>query len=30
VAQRRFYRALIAKADQRFASHLAVLSGKEK
>lgn len=28
VAQRRFYKTLIAKADTRFASHLAKLKGK--
>lgn len=27
VAQRRFYKSLIAKADSRFADHLAVLKG---
>jgi hypothetical protein len=28
VAQKRFYKKLIAKADQRFADHLAKLKGK--
>ena len=28
VAQRRFYKTLIAKADTRFASHLETLKGK--
>jgi hypothetical protein len=28
VAQKRFYKMLIAKADQRFADHLAKLKGK--
>jgi hypothetical protein len=28
VAQRRFYKSLITKADERFASHLAKLKGK--
>lgn len=28
VAQRRFYRALIAKADKRFAAHLAKRGGE--
>lgn len=30
VAQKRFYKALIAKADQRFDGHLAALGAKEK
>lgn len=29
VAQRRFYKALITKADARFAEHLAALSAKK-
>lgn len=28
VAQKRFYKKLIAKADQRFADHLAKLKGQ--
>lgn len=28
VAQKRFYKKLIAKADQRFADHLSKLKGK--
>ena len=28
VAQRRFYKALITKADERFANHLGKLKGK--
>lgn len=28
VAQRRFYKALITKADERFADHLSKLKGK--
>jgi hypothetical protein len=30
VSQRRFYRALIRKADERYASHLAELSRRKK
>lgn len=30
VAQKRFYKSLIAKADKRFDKHLAALAAKEK
>ena len=30
VAQKRFYKTLIAKADKRFDEHLAALAAKEK
>lgn len=30
VAQKRFYKTLIAKADRRFDEHLAALAAKEK
>ena len=30
VAQKQFYKGLIAKADKRFDEHLSALAGKEK